>query len=78
MARISAVLTESDLCATNLGSTFCADSYFAFSRLSVRVSEYPSRRCISTYNDIWLLHGWCQVKLLPSWRTISAHHTTVH
>ena len=30
------------------------------------------------YSVIWLLHGWCQVKLLPSRRTFCVHHTTTH
>ena len=36
--------------------------------------EYPPKLCTSntvcymagTYNAVWLLHGWCHVKLLPS------------
>ena len=28
------------------------------------VSEYPPKWC--TYSTVWLLHGWCRVKLLPS------------
>ena len=38
--------------------------------------EYPPKWC--TYNAVWLLHGWCHVKLLPSRRTFCVHHTTVH
>ena len=32
----------------------------------------------SGYGAIWLLHGWCHVKLLPSRRTYCVHHTTMH
>ena len=40
------------------------------------VFEYPPKRC--PYNAVWLLHGWCQVKPLPSWHTFYAHHTTMY
>ena len=33
---------------------------------------------VRTYSVIWLLHGWCDVKLLPSWRTFCVYHTNVH
>ena len=31
-----------------------------------------------TFSAVWLLHGWCHVKLLPSRRTFCVHHTTMH
>ena len=31
-----------------------------------------------TNNAVWLLHGWCHVKLLPSWCTFCVHHTIMH
>ena len=40
----------------------------------LHVFEYPPKWC--TYSAIWLLHGWCQVKLLPSQRTFRVHYTT--
>ena len=27
---------------------------------------------------VWLLHGWCHVKLLPCWRKVYVHHTAMH
>ena len=30
--------------------------------------EYPPKWC--TYSAVWLLHGWCHVKLLPSRRVL--------
>ena len=36
------------------------------------------RRGVVSYSAIWLLHGWCHVKLLPSRRTICVHQTTMH
>ena len=30
------------------------------------------------YSSVWLLHGWCHVKLLPSGSTFCVHHTTMH
>ena len=33
---------------------------------------------LSVYSTVWLLHGWCQVKLLPSQHTFCVHHTTMH
>ena len=41
-------------------------------RLSWRFFQHPSKWC--TYSAIWLLHSWCQVKLLPPWRTFSVYH----
>ena len=35
--------------------------------------EQPPKWC--TYSAVWLLHGWCQVNLLPSQRTFCVHHT---
>ena len=31
-----------------------------------------------TYNAVWLLHGRCHMKLLPSLHMFSVHHTTMH
>ena len=31
-----------------------------------------------TYSTIWLLHGWCQMKPLPSWPMFWVHHITMH
>ena len=31
-----------------------------------------------TYNTIWLLHGWCQVKLLLLLLLFCVHHTTMN
>ena len=28
-----------------------------------------------TYTTVWLLHGWCHMKLLPSWHTFYVHQT---
>ena len=41
-------------------------------RLLWRFFQHPSKWC--TYSAIWLLHGWCQEKLLPPWRTFSVYH----
>ena len=41
-------------------------------RHSWRFFQHPSKWC--TYRAIWLLHGWCHVKLLPPRRTFSVHH----
>ena len=30
------------------------------------------------YSAVWLLRGWCRVKLLWSWRPFFVHHTTIH
>ena len=38
--------------------------------------EYPLKWC--AYSAVWLLHGWCHVKLLSSRRTFCVHHTTMH
>ena len=38
--------------------------------------EYPPKWCI--YSAIWLLQGWCHVKLLPSRHKFCVAHTTVH
>ena len=27
---------------------------------------------------VWLLHGWCHVKLLPCWCKVYVHHTAMH
>ena len=32
----------------------------------------------SCYSAVWLLHGWCHVKPLPSRRKFCVHHTTMH
>ena len=32
----------------------------------------------SRNSSIWLLYGWCRVKLLPSRRMFCVHHTTMH
>ena len=32
----------------------------------------------SGYIALWLLNGWCHVKLLLRRRTFCAHHTTMH
>ena len=37
---------------------------------------YPPK--CSTDSAIWLLHSWCQVKLLPSRRTFCVHQVTMH
>ena len=39
-----------------------------------RIFEYPR----SSYSAVWLLRGWCHVKLLPSRHKFCVHHTTVH
>ena len=31
-----------------------------------------------TCSAVWLLHGWRQVKLMPSWRTFSVHRKIMH
>ena len=36
--------------------------------------EYSSKWC--TCRSVWLLHGWWNVKLLPSRRPFCVHHTT--
>ena len=38
--------------------------------------EYPPKWC--TYSSVWLLHGWCHVKLLLFRRTFCVHHATMH
>ena len=38
--------------------------------------EYPLKWC--TYSAVWLLRGWCRMKLLPSWHVFCVHHTTMH
>jgi len=39
--------------------------------------DYSPKQC--TYGAIlWLLHSWCNVKLLPSRHTICVHNTTMH
>ena len=30
------------------------------------------------FSAIWLLHGWCHMKILPSRRKFCVHHTTLH
>ena len=35
----------------------------------------PSKRCI--HSTVWLLHGWCHMKILPSRHTF-CDHTTMH
>ena len=32
----------------------------------------------SGYSAVWLLHGWCHVKLLPFWRMFCAPYTAMH
>ena len=32
----------------------------------------------SGYSAVWLLQGWCHIKLLPSQHAFCVHHTTVH
>ena len=54
-----------------LGQTHCI--------LAARDSEYVTIAFYSvwcTYSAIW--HGWCQIKLLPSRRTLCVPHTTMH
>ena len=36
----------------------------------------PPKWC--SYSTVWLLHGWCHIKLLPSQHTFCVHHTTMH
>ena len=67
---------------TFIGAILCsrADSLHSFRvwfwmsdyRLLWRFFQHPSKWC--TYSAIWLLHGWCHVKLLPPRRTFSIHH----
>jgi len=38
--------------------------------------KYPLKWC--TDSGIWLLHGWCHVKLLPSQHKFCVHHTIMH
>ena len=38
--------------------------------------QYPPKWC--TYIAVWLLHGWCHMKLLPSRRRFCVYHTTMH
>ena len=45
--------------------------------LTARVSNIH-RKGVVSYSAVWLLHGWCHVKLLPSRRTICVHQTTMH
>ena len=45
-----------------------------------RTSSFPEccqRVCFPGYNTIWLLHGWCHMKLLLSQHTFCVHHTTM-
>ena len=36
-----------------------------------------STEVVYTYSAVCSLHGWCHVKLLPSWRKFCVQHTTV-
>ena len=38
--------------------------------------EPPPKWC--TCSAVWLLNGWCHVKLLLSWRMFCVHHTTMY
>ena len=63
----------------------CSDSRM---RLSVSDCSFTQRvfcfclfRWISTdsgYSDVWLLRGWCHLKLLPSRRMFCVHYTSMH
>ena len=38
--------------------------------------DYPHKGC--TGSTVWLLHGWCHMKLLPSWHKVCVLHSTMH
>ena len=38
--------------------------------------EYSPKWC--TCSAVWLLHGWCHVKLLMSRRKLCVHHSSLH
>ena len=42
----------------------------------VRICLYPPKWC--TNSTLWLSHGWCHAKLLPSRRKFCVHHLTMH
>ena len=50
------------------------------SRLKITLLSHQrnNHRTGGTDSTTWLLHGWCQVKLLPSRRVFCVHHTTMH
>ena len=50
--------------------------YSLFADLSFCCCFNPSKWSI--YSAVWLLRGWCHVKLLPSRRTFCVRHTTMH
>ena len=41
-------------------------------------SEWVTASKWCTYSTIWLLHGWCHVRLLLSWHMFCVHHITMH
>ena len=50
-------------------------TFHLISHVSVPL-PYPPKCC--AYNAVWLLHGWCHVKLLPSRWMFCVHHIIMH
>ena len=46
----------------------CSFFFFSLFFFLARFAEYPLKWC--TYSDVWLLHGWRHVKLIPSRRIV--------
>ena len=54
---------------------YSAFFFFSFFKL-ILLSNNPSKWC--TDSAVWLLHGWCKVKLVLSRCMFCVHHTTMH
>ena len=57
-------------------SFFIAHFWNEWLAFLLHIFEYPLKWF--AYSTIWLLHGWCHVKLLQSWCTFCVHHTAMH
>ena len=44
----------------------------------IRYSAYSVEWCKTKVVYLQRWHGWCHMKLLPSWRKFCVHHTTMH
>ena len=51
---------------------------FEWMTVAFNIVHFESSPKWCTYSAVWLLHGWCHVKLLPSQCTFCVHHRTMH
>ena len=52
-------------------------SYQLWVTITVYIASWVSTEVVYLQR-VWLVHGWCHMKLLPSWHMFCVHIATMH